>query len=165
MMFNGIAYGIAQQEAQRRAEEAAYGEIGAYAREANGKSPPGLANAVASIGAVCARNGGGCNYNTTGPGSSGWNRQAWSNIVAAKGGLNESGGGNLMCVNTTSCVYVNYARTYQNGLRVWARRPTPLKLTGAVVIPNTAAGTLKLYFFHMPYHGWLNTSDYLNGPH
>lgn len=146
-----------------RAEEAAYGEFRNFARMNTGASPMGLADAVASAAAVCARNGGGCTY-VNGSDATGWNKQAWNNIVAATGGRDISGGGNIMCViNTTACTQVTHAYTYINGRRVLAIRPTPLTVTGTVIIPNAAPGILTLYFYNRPYNGWLSAKD-LSGP-
>ncbi len=148
-MFNAVAHIIT-------AADYAYGEIRNHAIESNGQSPPGLANAVASIGAVCVRNGGGCTHHN-GSGSVGLNGEAWHNIEAAKNGKDESNGANFMCVNMQQCTYVR-------GVRTLVRRPMPLPPVGEVTIPTSYNGPLTIYFYNVPYQGWLTRNDYFDGP-
>ena len=75
-----------------------------------------------------------------------------------------SNGANFMCVRIQQCTYVTHAYTYVHGVRTLVRRPMPLPPVGEVTIPTSYNGPLTLYFYNVPYQGWLTRNDYLYGP-
>ncbi|MFZ1082876.1 MAG: RHS repeat-associated core domain-containing protein [Candidatus Kryptoniota bacterium] len=96
-----------------------YGEVRQWANisPTNYDPAPGLADAKASIAAVCARSVGGCNSAQPGPHAAPGDEHAWQNIVNATGGTDRSGGGNFMCVGSQGCWFVHRCRN-KNGKMV-----------------------------------------------
>lgn len=139
----------------------AYGEIRSHALTSNGTPPGNLAHAVASIGAACRR-GNPCTA-IDGSNASGLDKLAWRNIRQAVGGQDRTGGGNLMCVKHQNCKYVHSAYTWVNGKRTLVKRSQNLRPSGTVTIQGSRLGNLTLYFYKLPYKGWLHARD-LQGP-
>lgn len=146
----------------------AYGEVGGFSWRRRDYGPSNnLADAVASIAASCARNkaiGGTCESKNVSGSTDPLISAAWKNIRNAVGGTDRTGGGNLMCVKNQQCVQVHSAYTYKNGKKVLVPRPQPLKPSGTVEITGSGSGNVTLYFYKMPYQGWLKERD-LQGPH
>ena len=150
------------------ASSLAYGEVGEFSWRRRDYGPPNnLADAVASIAAACSRNkviGGPCESKNVSGSTDPLISAAWNNIRNAVGGTDRTGGGNLMCVKNQQCVQVHSAYTYKNGKKVLVPRPQPLKPSGTVEITGSGSGNVTLYFYKMPYQGWLKQRD-LQGPH
>jgi RHS repeat-associated protein len=136
------------------ANTATYGEISSWAitNQHDFTPPPGLPDAKSSIGAVC--NGSNCNNvdgsNATAPGD----QAAWSNIVNANGGSDQSGGGNFMCVGSQDCWFVHMYYTCKNNQKVLVPRTTPLQPSGQVNVGNHT-----IYFYSDRLKGWDNSQD------
>jgi Domain of unknown function (DUF4157) len=154
---------LSQDILQASPNTCTYGEIRSWAitSQSDFSAPGGLANAKASIGAVCSRNPCSCvdGSTATAPGD----RAAWRNIVAARGGSDRSGGGNYMCVGSNRCRFVHscYSCVTENGTqrRSLTRRASPLSTSGTTTV--TGKGTL--YFYNDPLSGWCNREDYRSG--
>jgi RHS repeat-associated protein len=139
-----------------------YGEIRAWAiySSTDFSSPAGLADAKASIAAVCGR-GNPCNsvdgtYATTPE-----DRAAWNNIVNATGGEDQSNGGSLMCVGTENCWFVHRCYKCCGGKKTLIDRGNNLQSCGTTIVLSTRGGTL--YFYNDPLQGWCSVSDYNSG--
>lgn len=136
-----------------------YGEIRQWAIRSltDFSAPAGLADAKASIAAVCAR-GNRCasvdGARAVAPGD----RAAWDNIVNANGGTDRSGGGNFMCVGTENCWFVHSCYRCSGGARRLMRRDRPLQSTGRVIVNGHT-----LYFYNDPLLGWCSRDDYRSG--
>jgi len=144
------------------ADRATYGEVRAYARTKKGGSPKGLGDVTASIGAVCQRNGT-CKVED-GSNSTGEDKQAWKNIVNARGS-DKSKGANYMCVNTQHCGFVHQAYTHSHGHVVLEERKYDLEPSVIMAPKHTAGkgGTLTLYFYDDLNKQWLTHKDYIEG--
>jgi hypothetical protein len=144
---------------QASANECTYGEIRSWAitSMSDHSAPAGLADAKASIGAACARNPCNCvdGSNATAPGD----QAAWSNIVAASGGTDHSGGGNFMCVGHQNCWFVHRCYHCENGHRALTDRDSNLATSGSTAV--TGHGTL--YFYNDALQGWCNSTDRRSG--
>jgi hypothetical protein len=144
---------------RQNADECTYGEISSWAIiSSRDFSPPaGLADAKASIGAVCVRNPCLCidGSRATAPAD----RAAWQNIVNATGGTDQTGGGNFMCVGTENCWFVRSCYRCINGRRTLVNRTNNLTTSGTTAV--TGKGTL--YFYNDPLRGWCNREDYRSG--
>ncbi len=78
-----------------------YGEIGSWAIKSykDPSAPAGLADAKASLAAVCSR-GNSCNSVDGSTATNPFDKAAWKNIVNASGGTDKSGGANYFNVGT-----------------------------------------------------------------
>jgi hypothetical protein len=125
---------------QSTPEECTFGEIEAWAvvSVANLAAPAGLADAKASIGAVCRPSNCNCVDGSafTAPGRV----AAWQNIVAASGGVDRTGGGNFMCVGNQNCWFVHRCRNSRGRLVRRTKNLTPSGTTAVV-----GHGTLFFY--------------------
>ena len=132
-----------------------FGEIGSWAITSlrDFTPPPGLANAKASIAAVCSQNPCGSRDGSTStePGD----RAAWTNIVNAAGGADRTGGGGYMCVGHQQCWFAQQCYACVGGNRRLTNRPAPLAPSGTVAVGTQ--GTL--YFYNVPLDGWCNIQD------
>jgi|GEM_PF-6653157 len=143
--------------------EVAFGEFRAYARKTDGSAPVGLADAIASTAAACKANGGGCEYRDGSTYTAHWDKQAWNNIKNAVGGTDLSGGGNLMCVKDQLCLLVHSARIRTPSGSKMVKRAAPLTPSGTVTIIGSARGDITLYYYNMPFQGWMTKKDW-RGP-
>jgi hypothetical protein len=144
---------------RQSAEECAYGEIRSWAVQGpNNNAPNGLADAVASIGAVCSDANCSCSRPGNQPAPA--DQAAWNNIRNATGGNDQSNGGNFMCVGTENCWFVD--RCYEceeDGGRHLVNRADALQSVGTVNVDG--GGTL--YFYDDDLQGWCNREDYNAG--
>ena len=142
-----------------------FGEIGAWAivSAKNLRAPAGLADAKASVAAVCPMHGGQCAPNDGSAYRDAQDKAAWANIVNANNGQDRSGGGNYMCVGSQGCWFVHscYKCDCKTGKKVRVERPKRLATSGTVVVHSTRGGTL--YFYKDPLEGWCNRHDYIHG--
>ncbi len=136
-----------------------FGEIGSWAwlPTPGYPAPPGLGDAKASIGAACARNGGGCNSVDGSGATDPIGKAAWNNINNASGS-DQSGGGNFMCVGGQGCWFVHRCYGCLNGKKTLMDRPQPLQPSGSVSV-----GKNTLYFYNDPLQGWCNETDRKSG--
>lgn len=148
-----------------RAAEAAFGEIRSHALKGKSNkysSPEGLSDAVESIDAACLRSGRRCTYINGKDSDTFFDQRAWKNISSANKGKDLSGGGNLMCVNTQECYLVHSAFVRGiDGSATLKKRENPLKPSGTVTLENTINGDMTLYFYKLPYGGWMTHEDYM----
>jgi hypothetical protein len=128
-----------------RADQCTFGEIGQWAitSVADFTPPAGLADAKASIDAACSRQRCNCidGSTKTAPGD----RHAWTNILVATGGTDQTAGGNFMCVGNESCWFVHSCGPDMRHLR---ERATPLTPVGTVVVNGH-----RLFFYSDPLLG------------
>lgn len=146
-----------------QASRIAFGEFGAFARKEDGSIPAGLADAVASVFAVCQRG----NPCASVDGSQATNLldiEAWRNIRRAVGGIDKTRGADLMCVGDDPCRYVHSAFTYVRGVKKLVKRPKPLPLRAKLSIIGSWSGDKTLYFYKLPYKGWLKAEDLRYNP-
>jgi hypothetical protein len=146
-----VTRGLVPQVA-RSADTCTYGEIRSWAITSlsNFTAPTGLADAKASIGAVCSNSNCHCTdgSNATAPGD----RHAWSNIVAANGGTDRSGGGTHMCVGSENCGFVHQCSCPDGRV---VERLTNVRPSGQTTV--TGKGTL--YFYNIPRRGQCPPED------
>jgi len=144
---------------QAQADECNYGEIRSWAITSltDFTPPAGLADAKASIGAVCTPRNCSCRDGSTAtaPGD----RAACNNIVSASGGADQSGGGNFMCVGSQDCWFVQSCYRCQKGSRTLVRRQEPLEPSGTA----TVAGKGSLNFYRDNLLGWCSRADFRSG--
>jgi hypothetical protein len=136
-----------------------YGEIRSWAVTGPPAyaAPAGLANAKASIGAVCGR-GEPCSCVDGSTATAPADRAAWRNIVAANGGADQTGGGNFMCVGSQGCWFVHDCYSCVGGRRTLGARAANLATSG-----TCSVGANTLYFYNDPLRGWCNSADYRSG--
>ena len=157
--YSAIAH-LSNYETSRKRNEVTYGEVRSHSIDKNGNAVAGLADAKESLASACTKNGGGCAY-VDGSKSYGLDKQAWEAIQNATGGMDLSGGGNVVCIGDASCTLVHSAKTYINGSPQLVKRPSPLSLTGTVQLQGSINGDLEIRFYFMKYKGWLTRDDYL----
>lgn|GEM_PF-3164701 len=141
----------------------AYGEFRSHAWRRDGKVPRGLADAVLSAGMACLR-GNPCSPVDGSAATENNDKIAWETIRNATGGTDRSGGGDLMCVGNQMCRYVHSAFTWVGRQKTLVSRDEPLQTTGRVTISNAQRGSLTLYFYKLPFRGWLRREDLLGPP-
>lgn len=136
-----------------------YGEIRSWAVTGPPAyaAPAGLADAKASIGAVCAR-GNPCSCVDGSTATAPADQAAWRNIVAANGGADQTGGGNFMCVGSQNCWFVHSCYSCAGGRRTQGARAANLATSG-----TCSVGANTLYFYDDPLRGWCNNADYRSG--
>ncbi len=136
----------------RTANECTYGEIRSWAitSQRDFTAPAGLADAKASIGSVCSSSNCNCvdGSGATAPGD----QHAWSNIVAATGGSDLSGGGNHMCVGHQGCTFVHRCSCPDGRVVERVRNLSP---SGTARV----AGKGTLYFYDVPRRGQCPQAD------
>jgi uncharacterized protein DUF4157 len=158
---NGIARAVQRQSA----DEYTFGEIGSWGVVSltDFSAPAGLADAKASIGAVCRPNT--CRHVSGAAATAPGDQHSWQNIVAANGGSDQSGGGTLMCVGTQQCGFVHQCTRCNGTNRETVERTAAgganLSATGTVNV----AGHGTLYFYSDPLQGWCNSADRQSGCH
>jgi len=136
------------------AQEYAFGEFREWCRDP--VPPPGLADAVASVGAVCQRTR--MCAHMSGANSTGADRTAWNNIINATGGIDRSGGANFMCVGSQNCCFVHRCYTCRNGNPSLIDRQRNLTPSGTVNV-----GSHTIYFYRDELNGWCNRQNYRTG--
>jgi RHS repeat-associated protein len=146
-----------------QADRWTYGEIRQWAITNQGDftPPAGLADAKASINAVCSR-GESCVPDQPNSGSAPGDQAAWNNITNANGGTDMTGGGTFMCVGTQQCTVVQRCWRCvgqgRNRRRQLGRRQPPLAPTGQVTVNGRT-----IYFYDDPLQGWCNAADRASG--